>query len=156
VIGHKRPPKRGKLFLGVAVAFLATVLSIHAGNASSSVTGGNELPAEVGHLLQSAEKATLYSLEPWEDPAPTEDTLHGFKIIGRTDLDSGLAKRVIATFKEAISSSRDPVAGCFDPRHALRVTSGAESYDLLLCYACGQLEIFSADRLIADLSAHGT
>jgi hypothetical protein len=157
IIGHERSSKRREIFLVVAVALMAAALSVHAGNSTGPVTtSGNEFPAEVAHLLRSADKATLYSLEPWEEPAPTEATLHGFKIIGQMDLDRGLKKTVIARFKKAISSRTEPIALCFDPRHALRVTSGAESYDLLLCYACGQLEIFSADRLIADLSAHGT
>src|SRR4051812_44894715 len=134
IIGRERSSKRREALLVVAVALMATALSVHAGNSTRPVTtSGNEFPADVDRLLRSADKATLYSLEPWDVAAPTEATLHGFKIIGQMDLDRGLKTTVVARFKKAISSRTEPIAMCFDPRHALRVTSGAESYDLLLC-----------------------
>jgi hypothetical protein len=155
-IGHEWPSKNRKAILVLAIALPATALRVHAVDSVKQDPGRNELPADVARVLHSPDKAILYSLEPWENAAPTESTLHGFKIIGQMDLDHGLAKTVAARFKEAITSRKDPGAGCFDPRHALSVTSGGETYDFLLCHACGQLEIFSADRLVADLSAGGT
>jgi len=90
------------------------------------------------------------------EAAPTESTLHGFKIIGQLDLDRDLAKVVAAQFKAAIASQDGTSAGCFDPRHALTVTSRGTTYDFLLCYACGELEVFSGKRMIADFPARGT
>ena len=141
----------------MSLALAAAVLSVHAAAATNLLPSSkNDLPADVARVLDSPDKAILYSLEPWENAEPADSTLHGFKIIGQLALDPGLAKTVGARFKAASASGEDPMAACFDPRHALSVTSGGETYDLLLCYACGHLEIFSGERIIADLSARGT
>ena len=154
-IVHEWLSKSRKAALVLAIALLATALGAHAeDSAYSDYSWG--LPADVARVLSSPDKAILYSLEPWEEPAPTENKLHGFKILGQMDLDPGLAKTVGTQFREAIARGTGAVTACFDPRHALSVTSGGARYDLLLCYGCGQLEIFSADRMIADLSAGGT
>jgi hypothetical protein len=154
-IVHEWPSKSRKAALVLAIALLATALRAHAEDSAYSDYNWG-LPADVTRVLSSPDKAILYSLEPWEEPAPTESKLHGFKILGQMDLDLGLAKTVATQFREAIARGTGAVTACFDPRHALSVTSGGVRYDLLLCYGCGQLEIFSADRMIADLSAGGT
>ena len=115
-----------------------------------------EFPAEVALALKAPSKATLYSLEPWEEAAPGESTLHGFKIIGQLNLDRDLEKTVAAQFKAAITTWDGTGAGCFDPRHALTVTSEGKTYDILLCYECGEIEIFSGKPMIADMRARGT
>lgn len=156
-IAHEWSSKTRTAILVLAIALSATLRGLHAeDSAKPAPSRKNELPAEVALVLHSPDKGTLYSLEPWEKAAPTERTLHGFKVIGQMELDRRHAKAVAADFKTAIARREGPRALCFNPRHALSVTSGGATYDFLLCYECGQLEVFSGDRLIADLSALGT
>ena len=156
-IGYKRSSKTRAAILVLAIALSAIVPGVHAeDSATPTPSRKNELPTEVALVLHAPDKGTLYSLEPWDKAAPTDRTLHGFKIIGQMDLDRRRAKSVAAEFRAAIARREGPMALCFDPRHALSVTSGGATYDFLLCYECGQLEVFSGDRLIADLSARGT
>jgi hypothetical protein len=156
-IGQQRRSKIRTAILVVASTLFGTVLRAQAEDSAKTPSIGEiELPPEVALALNVPNKAILYSLEPWEEAAPTESTLHGFKVIGQLDLDRDLAKAVAAQFKVAIASQDGPSAGCFDPRHALTVTSGGTTYDFLLCYACGELEVFSGKRMVADFRALGT
>ena len=107
VIGHARPSKSRKAILVLVIAISATALRVHAEDSPKPAPSRNELPAEVARVFHSTDKAILYSLEPWDNAARTESTLHGFKIIGQMDLDRGLAKTVAARFKEAIASRKD-------------------------------------------------
>ena len=155
-VGQQRSWRIRATLLVVTIALSATVLRVHAKDTTDASTSeGDSWSLE--EVLKAPSKATLYSLEPWEQAAPGERTLHGFKIIGQLNLDHDLEKAVATEFKAAIAS-RDgsPQAGCFDPRHALTVTSGGKTYDLLLCYACGELEIFRGKSMVADMPARGT
>ena len=156
VIGQQGSSRTRAALLVVTIALSATVLRVHAKDPTEpSTSEGHSWSLE--EMLKAPNKAILYSLEPWDQAAPGESTLHGFKIIGKLILDRDLEEAVAAEFKAAIASwDGSPQAGCFDPRHALTVTSGGETYDLLLCYACGELEIFRGKSMVADMPARGT
>jgi hypothetical protein len=150
------PANTKATILVLAISLAASARGVRADDSASPVRE-NKLPGEVALALHAPDKGKLYSLEPWDEATPTDPTLHRFKIIGQLDLDRSLATSVAAEFKAAIVSSRTRLAAlCFDPRHALSVTSRGTTFDLLLCYECGQLEVFNGDRLIAVLSASGT
>jgi len=126
--------------------------------AGSTCTAGEGLPPALDEALSSVQRVELYSLEPWadrKDSAP-RGRLHGFKVLGHAALDGSAAMKAIAAFRAAVATGNDAVAACFDPRHALRVVAGEHVYDLLLCYACGQLEVFDGDHHLAWISASGS
>jgi hypothetical protein len=140
-----------------ALLFSAASMGIYAQESSKPAPKlKNELPEEVISALRSAGKATLYSLEPWEKAAAHDRTLHRYKILGQAELDQGRMRSVIAEFEAVVSGWDGLIAMCFDPRHAIRVTSGGATYDLLLCYECHQLYIYKDDRLVAKLGASGS
>jgi hypothetical protein len=119
---------------------------------------GETLPPALDEALASVQRVELYSLEPWadrKDNAP-RGRLHGFKVLGHAVLDGSAAIDAAAAFRTAVAADNDAVAACFDPRHALRVVVGEHVYDLLLCYACGQLEVFDGDHHLAWISASGS
>jgi hypothetical protein len=163
VVGRERRTMRKKTISVFALAIVATPLWAGPDGDTSPIPSDGYFPTKVERVLHSLDKATLYSIEPFaaieppKQPPPAGSTLDGFTILGQMDLDGQLAKTVIATFEEAVASwqSHDP-AGCFDPHHALRVTSRGETYDLLLCYACGQIRVYSANQVLAELNAGGT
>jgi len=116
----------------------------------------NEMPAELNAALNSASTGILYSLEPITEPNPPGPLLHGFKILGRTNLDQKQTVAAVNAFKTAISDCGRASVACFDPRHALRITKGDQAYDLLLCYACHNLYVYRGDKLFTSFCATGS
>jgi TPR repeat protein len=102
------------------------------------------LPEEVLKALNSHSSITLYSLQPWGGPDLPEWDFHGHHQNGHVELKPPQAKQAIAAVNDAISKG---VAGLeslclINPRHALRIISSGNTYDILICYECGQLEIY--------------
>ena len=116
------------------------------------------LSKEVEAALDSASSVTLYSLEPWTDPDLKVTRFHGYRVLGKTRLDSEAKMQAIAAIQTAISSFVDPgyVAACFDPRHALHITNAGHSYDILVCYQCMDVQVFRDQQSIAWLGAVGS
>lgn len=124
--------------------------------ASPAAGGENELPAAAEQALRAPGKVVLYSLEPWEEPAAKGEVLQGFTVLGRTELDRQQSAKAVTAFQSAISGWDGLMAMCFDPRHAIRVTTAAHTYDFLLCYACHQLYVYENDKLLASIGASGS
>ncbi len=116
----------------------------------------NKLPEEATKILRVPQSAIFYSLEPWEEAKPGEKTLHHFKILGQTNLDPQKESSVAGAFEKAIADWDGMIAACFDPRHALRVTSEKHVYDFLLCYNCHQLYVYKDDKLLGSVGAAGS
>jgi hypothetical protein len=124
---------------------------------SSPAAGtSNNLPADVEQALRAPDNVILYSLEPWEQPAPSDEALHHVKVLGHAELDRKRAAIAIGEFRSAVSGWDGRIAMCFDPRQALRVTTNNCTYDLLLCYACHQLYVYQGDKRIVSLGASGS
>ncbi|GAA0717277.1 hypothetical protein [Dokdonella soli] len=116
----------------------------------------NALPADASRALESAKQIVLYSLEPWERPSKVEVTFHGYKVLGKTELDESHTATARGAFKSATAAWDGRIATCFDPRHALRIVSDGHVYDFLLCYACHQLEVYRDDAQVASIGATGS
>jgi TPR repeat protein len=106
------------------------------------------LPDEVLKALDSPLSITLYSIQPWGGPDLPEWDFHGHHQNGHVELKQKKAKQAIAALNDAISLG---VAGLqslclINPRHALRVISSGTTYDILICYECGQLELYKNDQ----------
>jgi hypothetical protein len=121
--------------------------------------------ADVSKLTPEAEQAlahpgpvTLYSLEPTVRPASPDLALYRFDVLGKAELDATQAGQAIASFRAAMKHHRGPiiVAMCFEPRHAISILSKGHRFDFLLCYACGDLEVFRDGKMISDVPAFGS
>ncbi len=123
---------------------------------SPAASTDNVLPAEVAQALRAPGEVVLYSLEPWEQPAASDETFHRFKVLGHTTLDRTQATTAIGEFQSAVAGWDGSIAMCFDPRQALRVTAGDRTYDLLLCYSCHQLYVYQGNKLVVSLGAAGS
>lgn len=44
----------------------------------------------------------------------------------------------------------------FEPRHALRISSGGHAYDFLFCYECHELDVYKDDKLLDNYGATGS
>jgi len=116
----------------------------------------NVLPDEALEVLRSPHSAIFYSLEPWERPKLGDKTLYHYKILGQTVLDPTQEQVVAGAFQMAVGEWDGLIANCFDPRHALRISSRGHTYDFLLCYNCHQLYVYKDEKLLANLGAGGS
>jgi hypothetical protein len=140
----------------LAIFFMTMLLCAHAAPPSP-----NQLPAVAIQALNSSDSVVLYSLEPYtEDPDADRNwkgaKFDGYNCLGKLPLTGRQTQVAIAEFTKAIPEEKGPVASCFDPRHALRVVSGHHTYDFLLCFQCGQMEVNEDNKSIADLCAYGS
>ncbi|MGB8352655.1 MAG: hypothetical protein WCD79_02080 [Chthoniobacteraceae bacterium] len=116
----------------------------------------NVIPDEALKALRSPKTAIFYSLEPWERLKKGDKTLHGYKILGKTTLAPKEEQGVAGAFEKAVGDWDGRIAMCFDPRHALRISSETHIYEFLLCYNCHQLYIYKDDKELASIGAAGS
>jgi TPR repeat protein len=103
-----------------------------------------KLPEEVIKALDSPSSITLYSIQPWGGPDLPEWDFHGHHQNGHVELKPKQAKQAIAALNDAISKGAAGLESVclINPRHALRLISSGNTYDILICYECGQLELY--------------
>jgi TPR repeat protein len=108
------------------------------------------LPSEVVEGLASSSSITLYSLQPWGGTDIPQWDFHGHHVLGRLNLSRDQAKKAIAALNAALSAGdANMTSMCLiNPRHALAFRIGGDTYDILICYECGQLEVFKNDHYL--------
>jgi hypothetical protein len=164
--------KTGQTRRRLAGAALAAALVAAAGWAAFFIGTRNRLPDLAAKALAEATRATLYSLEPDSLPpsgaraAATEtngihrsaDTniLEGYWVLGSTELTNDAARAATRAFQNAIAESRGPVARCFDPHHGLRLSADGHVYDYLLCYHCGQMQVYEDGKFTSMVGVTGS
>ena len=100
--------------------------------------------------LEKANSFELYSLEPFkdpdelssldEDPTGPGERLHGWRVLGKTTVSDDPTRRVITrAFKKALD--RGTPNKCFYPRHAIRITDGDTTIDLVICFGCENFSV---------------
>ena len=107
-----------------------------------------KLPDQVLKALDSPSSITLYSIQPWGGPDLPEWDLHGHHQNGHVELTQWRASQAVAALTEAIAkgNAHQESLCMFNPRHALRVISKGDTYDILICYECGQLALYKNDQ----------
>jgi hypothetical protein len=116
------------------------------------------LDDEAQRILEHASTMTVMSLDPTlRSPnffARLSESLcyrhfGGWRLLGQTTVeDAATRKRVAASIESAVRDFNGWRATCFNPRHAVRVTSGSQTYDFIICYECGSLECYSGERQV--------
>ncbi|HKB58072.1 MAG TPA: hypothetical protein VKC51_10820 [Lacunisphaera sp.] len=78
-------------------------------------------------------------VEPERDhpiPPPSE-MIDGFRIVGRTTIsDRSEIQQLAEALKDGISQGPPFPAGCFFPRHALRLFAGKDTVRIVICFHC--------------------
>jgi hypothetical protein len=113
------------------------------------VRADNKIPDKVKEALDKAESFDLYSLDPTRlklDEVP-KDAFHGRKVLGKTTVkDAETRKKLLAALEKGIAENKGEVAGCFNPRHGIRVTHDGKTYDLVICFECFSAEVYDGDK----------
>lgn len=114
---------------------------------------------ELWESLYHPKEMILYSLDPEKNLKPAEGSnlLLGYKVLKSKEIQSENEKAKIAdAIKSAVSALFAKPAKCFIPRHALKITDEKYTYIFLICYECGNMEIFLDDSRIINLTIGGT
>jgi hypothetical protein len=88
------------------------------------------------------------------DPTPTEGEFHNYRIIGKTtvanrDMQKKLTAALVLDAKETNGQM-----GCFSPRHGIRVTHGSEITDYVICFECGQVQVWRDTQEISHFTIY--
>jgi hypothetical protein len=99
----------------------------------------NRIPEVVLEMLDKAETYELLSLEPER----IKDGFHGRKILGQTTVKAEAErKRLTEALKLGVENNFGLVAGCFSPRHGLRLTGNGKTVELVICFSCMSIEVY--------------
>src|SRR5262249_35300364 len=89
----------------------------------------------------------LYSLDPSRLTEPPKDGFHGWKVLGKTTVkDADTRKTLLAALEKGAKDNDGKVAGCFNPRHGIRVKAGDKTIDLVICFECFSASVFTGDE----------
>jgi hypothetical protein len=102
----------------------------------------NKIPKELRTLLEKAESVQLVSLDPTREDMPPKDAFHGWKVLGSTFVKGTNKERLVRAFKQGVEDSDGAAAGCFNPRHGIRVTDKDRVVDFVICFECLQVSLF--------------
>lgn len=150
----KRPIILLILLVLVAAVFVANVARSH-----KKYHLATHLPPKALEVLEGAEQMTLFSLEPGRLPpnAPSAGRFHANLILGETTISNPRQRRQISDeLQRVVSASDGSFPMCFEPRHGLRVTRGAATYDFLICFQCGRVDTFAGEKSIESSGLKGT
>lgn len=136
-----------------AIALLALSLSVAACKAGAQP---NRLPTRAERVFADLSQAELVSLEPDAEPGAPGRRLHGWLVLGSMPLRPADAKAAAAAMKAAVAASDGSIAACFEPRHALRTRSGGHSYEALICYSCGGIEVYRDGEYVGGAAVAGS
>ncbi len=94
-------------------------------------------------LFRNGRQVTVFWIER-AGPSQSQNDFHGYHIRGEHKVTSAvLQERLKSGIEEAIATDPGFGAKCFNPAHGLRVSDGRQSVDLMICFGCRRLVVFS-------------
>jgi len=121
-----------------AILLLIFTLTGCSTNPVPNQASGNKLPIAASTALRKASTFELFSLEPSEgEKVPDSSNFHGWTILGSTAItDVNIRDRVLDALEAGVAENDGRAAGCFDPRHGIRVKYKGEQHDFVICFRC--------------------
>jgi hypothetical protein len=108
-----------------------------------AVSAPDAIPEGPRGALEKAGQIELYSLDPDRGEEKPKDGFHGWKVLGQTTVkNADTLKALVAAFKKGVAENDGIVAGCFNPRHGIRVTHDGKTFDFVICFECYQVEVY--------------
>ena len=139
----------------IAIGFFALVIQAEAlqpppksERRAVNLFPADPLPKDVSIAMSTADSVTLYSLDP--DGGAQQHatgTFRGWRVLGQTRItDAATRKRICRTVIDSVAHADGAGARCFIPHHGLRFTSDKKTYDLVICFMCNHLNIYTTRR----------
>jgi hypothetical protein len=108
-----------------------------------AVSAPDTIPEAPRVALEKAGQIELYSLDPSRSDEKPKDDFHGWKVLGKTTVKSAdTLKTLVAALKKGVAENEGIVAGCFNPRHGIRVTHDGKTVDFVICFECYQVAVY--------------
>ena len=105
----------------------------------------NRLPEAAYEAVLNDPNLVLLSL----DPSPSQEAsgsnlFHDYPVLGETVVGQATSRQALAaTLKRALAAWDSSYYACFNPRHGLRAIYGGHTFELLICFECGRLYVYS-------------
>lgn len=118
----------------------------------------NVLPPDVERILAEGE-FELLALDPslLSDKQRRRlgtELFHGYKVLGRVDVPKGPARdHLLRPLRQAAANSRGLYVYCWEPRHAIPASVGVHTVNLLICFECERIEVYSPEKSLAATDA---
>jgi hypothetical protein len=137
-----------------AVTFFVLIFAGCNGHTSPSAPNwdgklSDKFPEQVRTALEQAQEFELLSLDPKhrDESAPTE--FYRRRVVGKTTIkDAATRNRLLGAFDASVRADKDKTgAGCFNPRHAIRVQHSGKTFYLVICFHCANVYIYADDDL---------
>jgi hypothetical protein len=114
------------------------VVLVFAG-AGGAQKDANKLPDAVRTALEKAGELEVYSLN---GETKDEDGWHGSKVLGKTTVKKEAATKLAGALAKGVTEG-ERGARCFIPRHGVRATYNGKTYDLVICFECGWVYVYT-------------
>lgn len=103
------------------------------------------IPTDADAALESPHHFELISLQPTQDES--ENGFHGWQVLGKTIVERSETRRdLVAAFRKGVQENKGIAAGCFQPRHAIRVVRGETTIDFVICFECMNVGVFEGTK----------
>lgn len=109
----------------------------------------NKFPKEVVSAFLSSDNVILYSIE---EGATGKEDIHGYKVMGKARIEKSETAAIFADLNKSLTNGNSG-AMCFHPHHALRAEFGGHTYDMIICYLCGEVLTYGLDSTSTDDAA---
>jgi hypothetical protein len=117
---------------------------------ASTVGCGGKLPAPYKAALQNGAPFELFSLDPvaTERNGRSKDGFHEWIVLGKTTIDDHETRdQLVSALEQGVARRRKGVAGCFEPRHGIRVKHEGVDVDFIVCFRCAHVQVFVGKQL---------
>jgi hypothetical protein len=113
-----------------------------------------EMPAATLAALTQADQYELLSLDPSHEHEKAGGDFHGWRVLGRTLItDTATRDKLTSALRAGVKENVDGmVAGCFNPRHGIRVTrggggaGGGQATDFVICFQCMSMSVYQGEQ----------
>lgn len=106
------------------------------------------LPDAAENALSTGTDFVLFSLDPEEQKNRDESQgFHGWKVLGSTQIqDHATRTKLLTAFRSGAEENDGSAAGCFDPRHGIRVEHDGKTFDFVICFTCDSVLWYVDDK----------
>ena len=112
------------------------------------------MPPPARAAMRNADSFELLSLNP--EHRRKDAAFHGFAVLGRATVSDQAARRRLYNALQSGARWGTLPASCFDPRHGIHMVSNGKTIDLLICFHCGQAQVWQDDRLVTYFTISGS
>jgi hypothetical protein len=115
----------------------------------------NVLSPEAKRILETGERFVLLAVDPLsvEVPppppvqegmeSPVREKFHRFDVLGKIEIQDQKERANLLHALYKGMDGTDGFAPCFYPRHGISATRGNDTVDLVICFQCGIVEVYT-------------